>query len=94
MTDPTLDAIHPSSECLCPDCRKLAAMLDVGVEGGVLYVSGNRDGICHRCGFREDLRMGACFRCSDFVKGKDHGDGIHELWDRTNPTNRWVISWK
>ncbi len=47
---------------------------------------------CKRCGFREDLRMGACFRCADFIKGKDHGDGIHELWDRDNPSNRWIVS--
>ena len=91
---PTVAQLHPSSECPCTDCRKVWAMLSVGVEGKALYVSGNGDGLCHRCGFREDLRMGTCFKCSDFVGGIDHGDGIHELFDRTNPTNRWVISWK
>ena len=63
-------------------------------EEGIAYISGNGDSICHRCGFREDLRMGACFECADFVNGKDHGDGIHELWDRDNPGNRWFIHWR
>lgn len=64
-------------------------LLGVTVEAGVVYTPIGGMGLCKRCGFREDLRMGACFQCSDFVNGKNHGSGIHELWDRDRPTNRW-----
>jgi len=59
---------------------------------GLVYVSFAGEGPCKRCGFVEDLRMGSCFFCSQFICGKDHGDGFHELWDRQNPSNRWIVS--
>ena len=67
-------------------------LLSVMVEGGLVYTPLGGWGVCRRCGFAEDLRMGACFECSDFVKGKNHGDGIHELWDRNRPENRWYVT--
>jgi len=59
---------------------------------GIVYVSGENVGPCQRCGFREDRRMGACFECSTYVDGQYCGDGIHKLWDRTNPSNIWIVS--
>lgn len=58
---------------------------------GQVYISQDHLGICNRCGFREDLRMGACYDCaSGHVSGKPLGNNLHELWDATNPSNRWV----
>lgn len=79
----------------CDDCRRVLTHLQFAVESGLTYIStGNGVACCQRCGFREDLRMGACFRCADFVKGKNHGNGIHELWDRDRPDNRWIVTLK
>lgn len=61
---------------------------------GIIHLLYASIGPCHRCGFRADLRMGACYECSSMVQGKNHEDGLHELWDRTNPTNRWLVSMK
>lgn len=58
---------------------------------GVVYVSGANVRPCQRCGFREDTRMGACFACAEYVGGRNFGDGIHKLWDKTNPSNVWVV---
>lgn len=58
---------------------------------GVAYISGPNMGPCQRCGFLEDRRMGACFECSAFVDGEPLGDGVHKLWDRTNPSNTWIV---
>ena len=46
-------------------------------------------GNCKVCGKKEDLRMGVCFDCSEFVDGRPIPGG-HELWDKRNPTNRWT----
>lgn len=69
-----------------------AALLKLLKEEGIAYMARAHFGPCKRCGFREDLRFGACFCCaSGHVDGKGHGDGIHELWDRHNPANRWFV---
>lgn len=48
------------------------------------------NGHCKVCGSYKDLRMGACFKCSDQVAGKPIPGG-HELWDSKNPENRWKV---
>lgn len=68
-----------------------SALLKLLREEGIAHVAQAQVAMCKRCGFREDLRMGACFQCSDYVGGKSHGDGIHELWDKNNSTNRWFV---
>ena len=69
------------------DLHKLESLRHMGLV--CVFVA--RMGPCKRCGFREDLWFGSCFQCSQYVCGKNHGDGIHELWDRKNPTNRWLV---
>ena len=61
-------------------------------KAGLITVSAAHLGACRRCGFREDLRFGVCFVCSSYIYGTRHGDNIHELWDRDNPSNRWIVS--
>lgn len=58
---------------------------------GLVYVSTDNVRACQRCGFREDTRMGSCYDCCEFVGGQPLGDGIHKLWDKTNPKNEWVV---
>lgn len=53
------------------------------------YVSMAQIGLCRVCGKTEDLRMGACWDCCEFVAGRAMPGG-HELWDKRNPENRWV----
>jgi hypothetical protein len=83
---------HPGPFCPCADCQQVWKLLGVLHESRHARIVLDGDGICRRCGFREDLRMGVCFRCSDFTAGQNLGDGFHELWDRDNPENRWLIS--
>ena len=54
------------------------------------YVSMAEWGNCRVCGKYEDLRMGACFLCSNQVDGRKILGG-HELWDSKNPSNRWTV---
>ena len=54
------------------------------------YVAFAHVGACRRCGAREDLRMGACFACSEHCDGRPIPGG-HEIWDRDNPDNRWKV---
>ena len=54
------------------------------------YVAFAQWGNCKVCGRHQDLRMGACFKCSDQVAGKKIPGG-HELWDSKNPDNRWQV---
>lgn len=58
---------------------------------GEVYIA--RSGIdhCRVCGEEDDLRMGACFACADFVDGErvKGTTGGHKLWDRRNPENYW-----
>lgn len=54
------------------------------------YVSMAEMGNCRVCGEHDDLRMGACYTCADFVDGKEVPGG-HELWDKRNPENRWTV---
>ena len=58
---------------------------------GLAYVSVAKWGDCKRCGVYQDLRCGACFKCADKIAGKNHGCGIHELWDKDSPSNRWLV---
>ena len=57
---------------------------------GEVYISMACHGHCKRCGCFNDLRMGACFRCSDRVRGKLIAPGLHKLWDVDAPHNIWV----
>jgi hypothetical protein len=59
-----------------------------------VYVSMAQIGYCKVCGKEEDLRMGACFDCSDKVGGRELSPGTHELWEIGNPNNRWIVSEK
>lgn len=54
------------------------------------YVAMAQWGDCKVCGRHQDLRMGACFKCSDRVAGKPIPGG-YELWDQDNPENRWKV---
>lgn len=56
----------------------------------LVYVVMQEIGICRICGSRDDLRMGACFTCSDQVDGRPIPGG-HELWDSKNPMNCWRV---
>ena len=56
------------------------------------YVSMLRIGKCKVCGEEEDLRMGCCFSCCDYVDGEQVSPTTHRLWDRRNPTNEWFAS--
>lgn len=55
------------------------------------YVSFAEIAPCRVCGQSKDLRMGSCFSCSDFVDGQPLLGGGHELWDRRNPSNHWIV---
>ena len=48
-------------------------------------------GICKVCGAYQDLRLGSCFDCSDFVDGKPDGKGGHVLWDVRHPEKTWYV---
>lgn len=74
------------------DYQRFIKMLRMAQDSGATYTSFAGSQLCQRCGFREDCRMGACFRCADFIKGKNNGNGIHELWDRNRPDNRWFVT--
>lgn len=54
------------------------------------YVSFAQWSNCKVCGQHEDLRMGVCFHCADFVDGRSIPSG-HELWDSRNPDNRRFV---
>ena len=56
------------------------------------YFSMMQLGRCQVCGIKSDLRMGACFDCSDNVRGRLIGDGVHQLWDASDPTNFWYVN--
>ena len=58
---------------------------------GIVYVSGPNIGPCQRCGFVDDRRVGVCFECSGYVAGRLLGEGVHLLWDTTNPRNQWMV---
>jgi hypothetical protein len=57
-----------------------------------VYVSMAQMGDCRVCGRHEDLRLGACFDCSDKVDGRELSPGTHELWEIDNPDNRWIAA--
>ncbi len=54
------------------------------------YVSRCQISTCNVCKQKKDLRMGACFECSDYIHGKDLGDGRYLLWDSRNHKIRWI----
>ena len=54
------------------------------------YVATAMEGDCRLCGVRKDLRMGVCFKCSDYVAGHEIPGG-HQLWDSRNPQNQWKV---
>lgn len=56
-----------------------------------VYVSMVQMGDCKVCGEYQDLRMGACFGCSEFVDGKKIDLITHELWDSRSPENKWKV---
>lgn len=58
------------------------------------YVSIAMHGNCKVCGGYNDLRMGACFDCSDHVEGEKISPTTHRLWDSRNPKNEWFCSEK
>jgi hypothetical protein len=57
-----------------------------------IYVSIAQIGRCKVCSDEDDLRMGVCFDCCDFVDGERVSDTTHRLWDRRNPSNEWFAS--
>ena len=57
-----------------------------------IYVSIAQMGNCKVCGKYDDLRYGVCGVCCDRVSGRLIGPGKHELWETTNPDNRWIYS--
>ena len=57
-----------------------------------IYHSFAKYGNCMVCGQHDDLRMGACFGCSDRVVGELVADGKgHRMWDIDNPENTWYV---
>ena len=56
-----------------------------------VYIARSGVANCRVCGNEDDLRMGACFDCSDFVDGEPvkGTTGGHKLWDRRDPSNVW-----
>jgi hypothetical protein len=56
------------------------------------YVAMARIGICKVCNREDDLRMGVCWDCCDFVDGEQLSPTTHRLWDRRNPSNTWIVS--
>ena len=55
-----------------------------------MIVIKNNFGDCRLCGEYKDLRMGCCFYCADYVDGKETEEGYHLLWDKDNPSNKWI----
>jgi len=63
------------------------------IEGGndkTRYVASAKFGDCMVCGEYKDLRCGACFHCSDKVKGMKIKGG-HKLWQADKPSNVWYV---
>ncbi len=56
------------------------------------YVVIEQMGNCRICKRHEDLRCGVCWDCQPQVDGKYFGNGVHELWDSKNPSNRWKFN--
>ena len=60
------------------------------VQDGIYKVM-TQVGTCLRCGSDRDVRMGACFGCSEKIDGEKVPGG-HRLWDIDNPQNQWFVS--
>lgn len=105
MTDDPARPAQVEPRCSCVDPRPLVPgaycrrchkpttdpqHIDLSFLPAHTYVSFAQIGRCHVCGQEHDLRMGACFDCSDFVDGR-LVDGVHELWDRRNPAIQWKV---
>lgn len=56
-----------------------------------VYVAKEQIGICKVCGQEDDLRMGCCWDCADYVDGEQLSPTKHRLWDRRNPSNSWIV---
>lgn len=63
-------------------------MADITIPDGS-YVSEAAMGNCKVCGEWQDLRCGACFDCAALVMGRLIEPGVHELWERSRPQNKW-----
>ncbi len=55
------------------------------------YIIREQISTCKICRKKKDLRLGACFKCSDFVDGLNIGNGVHLLWDIRNKNNSWEV---